>query len=254
MRALLRLRLYSVGRQVNDSLTRLMPRERARIGRMMALYGMFISPGQVVFDVGANVGNRTALFVRLGARVVAAEPQSVCVHHLRKRFGSNASVSIVAMAVGRTAGTAEMHVSQAHVISSLSPDWLASVQGTRRFGVHGWDQTETVTVTTLDALIQQYGAPAFCKLDVEGFESEVLAGLSRTVPALSFEYTPEYAANTTRCVARLSELGNYEYNYDVGEAMKLELPKWVGPDEIGDAVRSVSHSTFADIYARLRRA
>jgi len=145
-----------------------------------------------------------------------------------------------------------MQTSQATVISSMSAEWLASVRQSGRFGVHDWKQRVTVRVTTMDALIAEYGQPAFCKLDVEGFESEVLAGLSSAVPALSFECTPEFLTNTISCVDRLNELGHYEYNYNLSETMRFELADWVSPGQIQQLLRTIDSNTFADVYARIR--
>lgn len=252
VRGLLKLRLYEGARSLSDNLSRLKPSERARHSRMKALYGMFAQAGQLVFDIGANVGNRAAIFVEMGMRVVAAEPQPGCVERLHARFDSVMSVKVVPMALGRAPGKAEMQISQANVISSMSPGWLSSVQASGRFGVHGWDRTETVGVTTLDALIAENGDPVFCKLDVEGFESEVLGGLSKPLRALSFECTPEYMSNTVACIERLAQLGDYEYNFDVGEGMMLRLERWATGREIQEAVQKLDRGTFADIYARLR--
>jgi protein-L-isoaspartate O-methyltransferase len=50
-------------------------RQRSRAAAMDALYRQFVKPGDLVFDIGAHVGDRVAAFRRLGARVVAVEPQ-----------------------------------------------------------------------------------------------------------------------------------------------------------------------------------
>src|SRR4030095_4746433 len=54
---------------------------------MDRLYGQFVQPGDPVFDIGAHVGGRTAAFRRLGARVVAVEPQPALVRTLRLLYG-----------------------------------------------------------------------------------------------------------------------------------------------------------------------
>ena len=221
---------------------------------MKLLYGAFVQPGQLVFDIGANIGERTAMFRELGARVVAVDPQPVCVERLRARFASDGSVTIVPKAAGRNAGVAEMQTSQAHEISSMSAGWLASVKISGRFRGHNWDRSEKVEVTTLDALIAEHGRPSFCKVDVEGFESEVLAGLSTAIPAISFECTPEYLTNTTSCIERLRAIGNYEFNNNLSGGMNFELADWVGADSILASLERIDPGSVADIYARLRTA
>jgi hypothetical protein len=107
-------------------------------------------------------------------------------------------------------------------------------------------------VTTLDALIERYGEPAFVKIDVEGFELEVLKGLSRRVPALSFEFTPECADTALACVAHLDSLGFSGFNYSPGESMRLWDNTWGDASFIRARLEALRGdvSTFGDVYAR----
>jgi FkbM family methyltransferase len=245
VRALKAAGLYRHARAAYDRL----PRRRS--GDLLELYGRFVQRGDLCFDIGANVGNRIDMFLELGARVVAVEPQAHCFDVLQRRYGANGSVSLVRQAVGANDGTAEMFVSDAHTISSLSPDWIREVSASGRFGAHTWDASETVPLTTLDALIATYGEPTFCKIDVEGYEADVLAGLSRPLRCVSFEYTPELAAAAVDCVWRLEELGPTEFNVSLAESGRLELEQWADAPEMSDRLRALAGGgTFADVYAR----
>jgi hypothetical protein len=132
----------------------------------------------------------------------------------------------------------------------MSPRWVNAVRSSGRFANYEWGRTQDVTVITLDELIATFGRPAFCKIDVEGSEQDVLAGLSSSIPALSFEFTPEMAEVGTACIDRLAGLGDYEFNYDLGESMHLRLANWVGPREIKQQLKALDADEFGDIYAR----
>jgi hypothetical protein len=72
------------------------------------LYAQFVKPGDLVFDVGAHVGDRVASFRRLGARVVAIEPQPALAFTLKTLYGRDRNVAIESKAVGRSDGTLTM--------------------------------------------------------------------------------------------------------------------------------------------------
>ena len=85
-----------------------------------------------------------------------------------------------------------------------------------------------MTVTTLDAAVAQFGVPAFVKVDVEGFEAEVLAGLSQPVRSGSIEFAAEALETTFRCVDRLVRLADYRFQLSLQESTSFWLPGWQG--------------------------
>jgi len=220
--------------------------------KMRAFYAQFVGPGDLAFDVGANAGNRTKVFLRLGARVVAVEPQSSCASLLEEAFGCEPGFSLIRQALGAAPGEAELKLSEATTIASMSPTWVNAVQRSGRFAAYHWGRAERIPVTTLDALIERHGEPAFVKIDVEGFEFDVLKGLSRPLCALSFEFTPECADAGLACVAHLDCLGFNQFNYSSDESMRLEADPWGDTSFIRahlEALRG-NVSTFGDVYAR----
>lgn len=230
------------------------PRQRRRMGRF---YAQLIRRGDLCFDIGAHVGSRVGVWARLGARVVAVEPLPRCVSLLRLLHGRRAAVEVVQAAVGAQEGAQELLVSDREpTVSTLSPAWAAAMKGARRnFAPTRWDSAVRVPVTTLDALIRRYGEPAFCKVDTEGYEVEVLRGLSRPLRALSFEHVPPVVEPTLACLERLGQLGEYEFNWSPGETMALHWPEWVGADEVEALLRGSSADELpGDVYARLRGA
>lgn len=214
-------------------------------------YGTFVKKGDLCFDVGANVGNRVGPLLSVGARVVAVEPQPGCQRVLRLRFGKR--ITVVPKGLATKEGTMQMHLSENHVLSSFSQEWIDAVKSAR-FNNTNWDKTITVPMTTLDTLIAEHGRPHFIKIDVEGFETEVLGGLTSPVPWISFEYTvPEQSDKAVACVEIIHRNDpSARFNYSKGESMVVALDQWMSAAEMithitGDVFRS---SGFGDIYAR----
>ena len=225
--------------------------DRMMAGPRRKFYSTLINPGDLCFDVGANVGNRTAIFLDLSAQVVAIEPQPACVKELTRRFGHR--ISIVAKGVGSEEGQLPMHISNASTLSSFSEDWISKVQQ-ERFANYKWPETISVPITTLDQLIFTYGTPSFCKIDVEGFELEVLRGLTRAIPMLSFEYTvPEAKNNLFKAIDLLSLLAtDVRFNYSAGESMRMVLPEYISRHEFKQLINTPAfeQSQFGDVYVK----
>ncbi len=222
-------------------------------GRMVGMYRQFLKHGDLCFDVGANIGTRVDVFLRLGARVIAVEPQQQCVDHMRAKYRLYKNVTIEPVGLDEAPGEHEFLISSHSLTSSMSKEWVERI-GKRggKYAQHRWEKATMVPVTTLDILIQHYGMPAFCKIDVEGFEYQVLKGLSQPIRALSLEYTPEYIQPAVECVKRLTALGNYEFNYAVEETMTFELSSWVSAREMcGTLDQLQSRKISGDVYARL---
>lgn len=161
-----------------DESARKRAEEERHNGEMKAFYGTFVGPGDICFDVGANLGNRTAILSEIGCRVVSIEPQPLCLKRLRKLFGKQKNVVIVDAAAGEREGQGELAICEDEpTISTMSDKWRT--EG-RFAGSNQWPRKITVRMTTLDALIAQHGMPKFCllKMDCEGAEYGIFYGSS----------------------------------------------------------------------------
>ena len=225
-----------------------------RSGKLRRFYAQFIHDGDLCFDIGAHVGNRVRCWRALGARVIALEPQPDFVRILAALFGNDPDVAIIAQAVGQTPGSATLLTSRrTPTVSTLSPQWAARVGAADSFRGVRWSPGPVVEVTTLDALIARHGEPAFVKVDVEGMELAVLQGLSQPLNALSFEFLPAAMDLAVACIARLAQLGDYSFNWSVGETLRLVAAQWLEPESITQVLAALpAGAGSGDIYARRR--
>lgn len=246
IRSILRgLGLYSFTLDLENKLITLFKKSERK-----EFYSEFIKAGDLVFDVGANKGNRTVIFLELGAKVVAVEPQKECYEHLTKRFGD--TIDLIKLGLGENESTETMYVSGSTLISSFSKDHVDMMQEDRFKGAD-WGNTIEIKMTTMDKLIEQYGTPAFCKIDVEGYEYDVLKGLSKPLKGLSLEYiVPENTQVLVDCITHLSNLGSVECNFSYGESMKYNLPKWKSGKEMIDYVQTeeFTNTSYGDVYIK----
>lgn len=225
-----------------------------KLTQLKTFFESYLPENALCFDIGAHLGNRTNVWRKLGARVIAVEPQEVCLSHLRKRFGQDAGVTILPVAVAAEAGETMLHVSAlTPTITSLAgEEWQQDMQDSSSFTVK-WDYSVPVKTVTLESLVQEYGVPDFCKIDVEDLELEVLKGLETPVPLLSFEYLSIRIGKTIDCIHRLEEISLYEYNWSYGESHMMESREWLSAEAmIAIVAPYTKENRSGDIYARLQ--
>ncbi len=226
-------------------------RDAARTDRMDRLNARFMRPGDLAFDIGAHVGDRTASFLRLGARVLAVEPQPRVFRALRLIHGRNPNAILMQSAVGAEHGTLPFHINSSNpTVSTASGELVKAAQNAQAWSTQTWDSQIDVPVTTLDDLIATHGIPEFIKIDIEGYEFEALKGLSHPIPALSFEFTTLQRAVAIDCLDRLAELGTYRFNLSLGEDHVLR-PDWLPATDMARLLIDLPEAANSgDIFAK----
>jgi FkbM family methyltransferase len=225
-----------------------------RDAAMDALYSRFVEPGALAFDIGAHVGDRIGSFRRLGARVVALEPQPLCAAVIRAIYAGDSNVTLVEAACGAEAGTLTLRINTANpTVSTASAEFIQAADSAAGWEGQAWDRTIDVPSTTLDALVAEFGAPAFAKIDVEGFEDAVLAGLSHPLPMLSFEFTTIQRDVALRCLDRLASLGPYGFDIALGESQVLTFDRWMSKADVAAHIAALPHeANSGDVYCVLQ--
>ncbi len=186
-----------------------------------------LNSDDLFFDIGAHLGEKSKKILNKDLKIVMLEPLPQCVKQLRENFKNNKNVEILEKAVGRTVGNMTLEVnSKMPTISTMAKHWKNG-----RFSNQKWDQKISVEVTTLDHLIKIYGLPNYIKIDVEGFELDVLLGLSRKAGIISFEFTSEFLDQSTKCLNHLKDIGYDEFNFSIGESRKFFL-EWSNTDNL----------------------
>jgi len=221
--------------------------------RLCRLYSAFISSGDLVFDVGAHVGNHTRAFTSLGARVIAVEPQPLFAAFLRRVSARSPAVQVLEGVLDSAEGQARLHLSRAFpTVSTVNKEWMEQVSYMDSFRNVHWDSALTVPAYTLDALIGQYGLPAFCKLDVEGAELRVLSGLNCPIAVIAYEFLPAFRQIALDCLQRLMELGDYQFNWSMAESARLQ-PAWVDSGAAESFLRGLPVvGREGNLFARLK--
>lgn len=217
--------------------------------RMNRFYKEMIHSGTLCFDIGANHGTYSQLFLNAGAEVVAVEPQHKCIDSLKKRFNHSEKIILIHAAVGDHSGEAELSIGENDEISTLSNDFINAYG---RFEYNKWIGKEKIILKTLDDLILKFGVPDFCKIDVEGWETEVLKGLTQTLPLVSIEYNYLLKEKTLQCVSLLEQLGMKQFNFSPYEQCDFVQTDWFNAagfrkflEELSDDIK------HGDVFVRI---
>lgn len=208
--------------------------------------GRFITPDSLVFDVGANRGQSSEHYIALGARVVAFEPQSDLHLEIRQLCLNSPKLTIEACGLGRKEETRKFFITSYDQAASLRDDW----EGTR-IG------ETSIQVSTLDLQIDRHGFPSYCKVDVEGWELEVLSGLSTPLPLVSFEYhnSPVELDNACAVLKRLESLGAYHCNLKEPGSTDFTLERFLPiaefKEKFSSSLAASSAKGYGDVFCAL---
>lgn len=224
-------------------------------GKMTEFYRTVLRPGDLVFDIGANVGVLSAVFASLGARVVALEPNADCVRHIQLSYADK-KIEVLQAAAGAKNGLAVLNVADGRdVRSTVSDEWIKTMGQSDETYRGIWSHQNVVPMLTLDTLVEHFGMPTFIKIDVEGFEEKVLSGLSTQPSLVSFEFTAAFLGPAMRCldmeIFREGSTFNFAYNADWGYPARFEMESWLEKKDLKKALVSIAGGDYqGDIFVK----
>jgi FkbM family methyltransferase len=211
-------------------------------------YKSLLPPSVLCFDVGANIGEKSEAMLKAGAHVVAFEPSSEALPELRARCGKCKNWTLVNTAVGSKGSIVMLHATGDSGKSSLDSNWQNEADVVGRY---------RVPVVTLDAAIKEFGKPFYCKIDVEGWEPEVLRGLSQPIPLISFEFhlNEQGIARTRLCLERLLDFGTSYVNITPAELAFFHLSDWMSLEQFlkwfpDDLKQTLPGYPYGDIFIK----
>jgi len=218
----------------------------------MKIFENIIKNNDLVFDVGSNLGEKSEIFLSLGAKVVAFEPQFECYSHTLNNLSGNSNFFSENVGLDSKVGTEKIYIASYHTISSMSKKFIEESKK-ERFAGYNWNNERVINIDTLDNMISKYGKPSFIKIDVEGYELNVLKGLSTPIDFISIEFNPELCDVTLDCINYIDNLnGKSLYNYGYRNEPEFKYDEWVSKDEIINYLKSVNDFKFefGDVYCK----
>ena len=245
--AIMKTPLYPVARRLHQ--TFFSPGAGVQKARMGAFYSQFFQMGDLVFDVGANQGEYSEIYTNEGARVIAVEPNSAFATRLHA-LARTCDIRPVFKAIGEVPGTAVLNVCSTPGFSTLVKPGAPWMEESPDYQHVSWTHTLEVPVTTLDHLATEFGQPEYVKIDVEGFEINVLKGMSFNPRYLSFEFGARRKTASQTCLELLGARG-YRFRPIVGREYRFATRDWMTLAEATDwlAAFSVQQAEYGDMFA-----
>ncbi len=215
----------------------------------------------LIFDIGFNTGKFTqACFEKYPAcQIVAVEANP----HLCKNIPNTDNFVLLNYLVSSESNKEiDFYVSYKYNgISTASTKWKESsrfAKGSKYVGIENniWDERPIpVKSITLDLMIETYGVPDFIKIDVEGYELEVLSGLTHKAKVICFEWTEENTDTLLKCINHLESIGYSEFcltgYFDEGNVFEEAVYSIRGDDYLLNPQKYLSVYNFKQLVNKV---
>jgi FkbM family methyltransferase len=201
----------------------------------------FVKSGSLCVDIGAHGGQRIEILAALNARVIALEPNPYFFNKLKRQFKRYPNVTLLPIGAGSRNCRTQFYIHKdAQKAGTFSRDLMDAWGELEPKAQTGWQEISNVELTTLDSLFDRYGTPEFVCIDVQGYESEVLRGLSRDIRCVSFSVAPHHRQDALQVMDRLGKIGSYRFNYTFNEVNGLGQRNWIDDQDMMRKFREFS--------------
>ena len=207
-----------------------------------------LNNNDIIFDIGAHNGEKSIKLINFFSKIVLVEPQPNCIEILKTKFSKLENAIIVQAGLSSKEEILDLKINSSNpLISTFSEHWDKG-----RFKNSKWDKKLKIKTITLDKLISKYGHPSYIKIDVEGFEYEVVKGLSKKTGIISFEFTSEFFQESINCLNYLEKLGYDKFNFSEGERKKFNTSWLIKNQLISSINKEIKNDPlfWGDIYCR----
>ena len=207
-----------------------------------------MNKGDLYFDIGAHLGEKSKPFIEKKIRTIMVEPLPICVKTLKRLYSKNSIVKIIPKGLGSKNTKKILSINkQMPTVSTFAKHWKSG-----RFSNLTWSEKTQIQITTLDNLIKKFGDPQYIKIDVEGYELNVLKGLSKKSGIISFEITSEFFSDAIKCLKHLKKLSYNSFTFSIGEQKKF-FSDWSDYKTIINLIKKEIKKDklfWADIYCK----
>lgn len=197
-------------------------------------YEQFIKKDDLCFDIGANIGAKSELFLKLDAKVIAFEPQTKCLENLEILKNKNKNFSYYPFGIGDKNETKALNLATHIEVATFSDEFIQFYKNE----TIQWNEKELVEVKTINSIIEQFGIPNYCKIDTEGFELKILSSLKYEIPIIEFEFTESHFLETLKIID-LFDSKKTTFNFILNERLKLKLKNWLKADEFKEKLKGL---------------
>lgn len=192
---------------------------------------MEINKKILIFDIGANRGLFTDTSLRTfpNLKIITIEPNQNLFNFLVNKYKNNDSVVLMSNVVAeKNDEMIDFYMANADTISTAETDWINNSRFSKEYS---WGLPIKIKSVSLDYLIEKYGTPDLIKIDVEGYELEVIKGLSNKQKEICFEWAEEQYEKINKTCEYLKNLGYSNFGFINGDQYLKKPEKYSSWEE-----------------------